>query len=118
MKSILIIMHSPPYHKDLATELLDSALVHAAFGMPVSLLFQGDGVWQLVQQQATQGINRKNLLAQLGALGLYDIEHIYVDERSLRERNLLASHLGLEAVMVDAAGIQKLHQNAQLIMRS
>lgn len=108
MKKILFIQHQAPYGSESPSETLDAALVCAAFGQPVSLLFQGDGVWQLLANQQGQALERKTLIAQLGALPLYDIEHIYADAASLRERGLQADTLGLPVQALEADGIRAL----------
>ena len=77
-------------------------------GQPVSVLFQGDGVWQLMSHQQGQALERKTLLAQLGALPLYDIEHLYADAASLRERGLQADALGLAVQALEADDIRAL----------
>lgn len=117
MKKILFIQHHAPYASESPAETLDAALVCAAFGQPVSLLFQGDGVWQLIHQQQGQALERKTLLAQLGALPLYDIDHLYVDEASLRERGLQADTLGLPVQPLDADGIRQLIANHDHVLR-
>lgn len=117
MKKILFIQHKAPYGNESPAETLDAALVCAAFGQPVSLLFQGDGVWQLMSHQQGQALERKTLLAQLGALPLYDIEHLYVDAASLRERGLQADALGLAAQALEADDIRTLIATHDHVLR-
>lgn len=108
MKKILFIQHKAPYGSESPSETLDAALVCAAFGQPVSLLFQGDGVWQLLNHQQGHALERKTLLAQLGALPLYDIEQLYVDAASLQERGLTLDALGLSVQALAADDIRAL----------
>lgn len=117
MKPVLFIQHRPPYSGEGPGELLDALLVSAAFGQPVSVLFQDDGVWQLLPEQDGHALERKNLLSQLKALGLYEVDKLYVDTASLQERQLEASALGLEVTPLDAAGVRQLLASHELALR-
>ncbi len=83
MSKPLFIQHRAPYQGYSALETLDALLVAAAFGQNPSVLFQGDGVWQLLPSQEAQLMARASVVAQLEALPLYDVDDIYVDEESL-----------------------------------
>ncbi|MDO8269011.1 MAG: sulfurtransferase complex subunit TusC [Moraxellaceae bacterium] len=117
MKKILFIQHKAPYGSESPSETLDAALVCAAFGQTVSLLFQGDGVWQLLPEQQGQALERKTLIAQLGALPLYDIEHIYADADSLRERGLEHEQLGLPVTVLEADALRELVATQHSVLR-
>ena len=78
-KSLLIVVRHSPYGSSLARASLDVALATAAFEQPVSLLFMGDGVLQLMAEQDSQAIGVKNIGRLLASLPLYDIESVYVD---------------------------------------
>ncbi len=118
IKSILFVQHRAPYGSEQPGELLDALLVAAAFGQKVSVLFQDDGVWQLLAQQEGQALQRKTLLSQLKALGLYEVEHLYVDAQSLAERGITAAQLGLELAAVDEAGLRALFTHHDVIIRA
>lgn len=90
---LLYIAARPPYADDRAQELLDALLVAASFGAEVSVLFQDEGVWQLLPGQDGQALERRTLGAQLEALPLFDVERCYVDALSLQERGLAADEL-------------------------
>jgi tRNA 2-thiouridine synthesizing protein C len=118
-KRLLFIQHRPPYSDDSAAEMLDALLVAAAFGQQVSVLFQDDGVWQLLANQDGKALGRKTLLSQLQALGLYDVERLYVDHASLQARGLQAAQLGLAGVVsVDAPAVAALHADHDLVLRA
>lgn len=118
MKNFLFVQHRAPYSSEQPGELLDALLVSAAFGQKVSVLFQDEGVWQLLAQQDGTALQRKTLLAQLKALGLYEVEQLYVDAHSLRERGIHAQDLGLDVTAVDEAGLRKLFASHHLIVRA
>lgn len=100
MTKPLFIQHCAPYQGYGALETLDALLVVAAFGQNPSVLFQGDGVWQLLKAQESQMMGRNSLVAQLEVLPLYDVEDIYVDEDSLISRGLNIHQLALPAKLL------------------
>lgn len=117
MKKILFIQHKAPYGSESPSETLDAALVCAAFGQAVSLLFQGDGVWQLLPEQQGQALDRKTLIAQLGALPLYDIEQVYADAASLHDRGLSAEQLGLPVTLLESEALRELLAAQEAVLR-
>ena len=86
---LAIINSRAPYHHNAGKESLDIALIFASFEQSVSLFFQGDGVYQLLSEQAPNKISAKDYLKTFSAFEFYDIEHIYACEISLTERGLL-----------------------------
>lgn len=100
MSKPLFIQHRAPYQGYGALETLDALLVVAAFGQNPSVLFQGDGVWQLLKAQEPQMMGRNSLVAQLEALPLYEVEDIYVDEDSLTARGLTITQLALPVSVI------------------
>ena len=77
-----------PYGTIYALEGLEVALVGAAFDQDVSMAFIGDGVFQLKNGQDTSDSDMKNFSPAYGALGDFDITHLYVEKESLDERGL------------------------------
>jgi tRNA 2-thiouridine synthesizing protein C len=96
-KQFLIVCRHPPYGVSFAREALDVAMAAAAFDQRVAMLFLGDGVMQLLNQQNSEAIAQKSLEKQLSALPLYDVNDIYVDADTLCERGFDVSHLSLPA---------------------
>lgn len=117
MKHVLFIQHRAPYGSESPQEQIDALLVAATFGLRVALLFQDDGVWQLLSQQDGKQLERRTLGAQLQALELYDIHDLYVDAASLDERGLDAAELALPAKVLDEAGLQQLVAGHDLVLR-
>jgi tRNA 2-thiouridine synthesizing protein C len=99
-KKIAVVCRRPPYGSSYPREALDMALAAAAFDQEVSLLFVGDGVWQLVRGQLPTG--QKSLEKQLGALPLYDVDKLYVDAEALAARQLHPAELVLPATPLAA----------------
>ncbi|MDO6487434.1 sulfurtransferase complex subunit TusC [Colwellia sp. 6_MG-2023] len=99
LKTLAILNSKAPYSDSAGKDSVDIALVFGSFEQPVSLFFQGDGVWQLVQGQDGSAIAVKDYLKTFSAFEFYDIEDIYVCQNSLEQRNLPAS-FHIEAVQV------------------
>lgn len=108
MKSLLLIASYAPWSGLAARETLDIALAGGAFDLPVSMLWQGEGVYQLLAGQQPDLLQQKNLQAQLSGLPLFGIEQLYVCKQSLQQRNLLSEQLALEVQLVDKDQIRQL----------
>ena len=87
-KLTAIVNSKAPYSNTAGKDSLDIALIFGSFEQPISLFFQGDGVWQLLQGQDGSNISVKDYLKTFAAFEFYDIENIYVCQDSLTERNL------------------------------
>jgi len=87
-KRFMYMNTKAPYGTVYALESLEVVLIGAAFEQDVSLAFIGDGVYQLLKGQDTQGIGMKNFSPTYAALGDYDVNKIYVEKESLEERGL------------------------------
>lgn len=114
---LLYIAARPPYADDRAQELLDALLVAASFGAEVSVLFQDDGVWQLLPGQEGAALARRGLGPQLEALPLFDVERLYADAISLSERGLGADDLLLPVRALEAIDLAALLANHDQVIR-
>ena len=61
MKSILIRMSKSPYSGLTSGEQLETAMVAATFEQEVSILFLGDGIFNLLPSKETKGVTGYNL---------------------------------------------------------
>ena len=93
MKSVLYIVRRPP--GPLADETTDLMLVSGVFEQPASVLFLGDGAWQLIGL-----VGRRS---PIKALPAHDVESLHVAADALAARGLTAADLGLPARLVDDA---------------
>ena len=105
-KRFLYLMRRPPHGSVFAQEGLETVLIGAAFEQPVSLLFLDDGVFVLKRDQAPGAIGLKDFARGFRALPDYDVEHFYVEDRSLAERGLTPADLimDVETVSPEEAG--------------
>lgn len=106
--SMLVILRHAPHDSSWLREGLDVALVAAAFGRRVTLLFLGDGVEALRPGQTAGALGQKGTHATLDMLAMYDIEDIRVDLDSLERRGLTLDSLGWDAAPVDSRSLPAL----------
>ena len=92
-KKFVYINRKAPYGTVYALESLEVVLIGAAFEQEVQLVFVDDGVYQLTKGQSTEGIGMKNFSKTYSALGDYDVNQVYVDEQSLKDRGLTMDDL-------------------------
>ncbi|QIB67386.1 sulfurtransferase complex subunit TusC [Kineobactrum salinum] len=107
-QSILVISRHAHQGSSLARAALDTALSCAAFEQPVALLFQGEGVLQLLPEQDCSALRVRNLRKVIDSLPLYDIDCIYVDAEAATEFALSADQLPACARLLDGPALQRL----------
>ena len=115
-KSFLLINRQAPYGSSAARDALDVALTASVFEQDISLLFLADGVFQLLQDQQPQGIQQKNISANLSALPMYDIDQIFVSASALKARGLKKEQLSLPAELLDDQQIAALISRHDQVM--
>lgn len=103
-RRILFVISQPPLRGALARELLDAVLVAGVFEQQVTLLFVGDGVYQLLDNGLADG----NIARNFRALPSYDIDAVCVDRAALAARGLKTEDLVLPVRVVGRAAIRRL----------
>lgn len=98
-KSIALLNSKAPYVNNAGKDALDVALVFGSFEQEISLFFQADGVYQLVEGQNSELISVKDYLKTFAAFEFYDIENVYACQNSLLERGL-THHFHIDEVQV------------------
>ncbi|WP_372613521.1 DsrE family protein, partial [Halomonas sp.] len=78
-RDLLVILRRGPHGSSRLREGLDTALVAAAFGRTVTLLFMGEGVTALVAGQKAGPLGQKGTAATLEMLEMYDIDRLLVE---------------------------------------
>jgi tRNA 2-thiouridine synthesizing protein C len=116
MDRIVLLDRCGPYGTSAPREALDTALAAAAFELPLTVVFDGDGVWQLVRGQRPGALGEKNLGANLEALPLFDVEDLRVTARSLAERGLAPGDLLLPVTVLDDAALADLLATADQVL--
>lgn len=113
---VLVILRHPPHGSSWLREGLDAALVAAAFGQAVSLLFQGDGVLALLQGQGSGPLGQKGTSATLDMLAMYDIESLFLDAASLTRLGISIDSLQLPASPLEPPSIAALIGGHRLVL--
>ena len=109
---ILFVVAHAPQRGALAFELLDALLVGAVFDQRVSVLFVGDGVYQLLET----GHAERDVARGYRALPTYDVNDVYVDKTSLRERDLAADALVLPVQTLTRRAVRKLIASQDIVV--
>ncbi|MCL6414874.1 sulfurtransferase complex subunit TusC [Aestuariirhabdus sp. Z084] len=115
-KSLCLITSTPPYGTLNAKEALDTALIGAAFELEVSLVFDGDGIYQLLDQQAPDALGQKTFSATLKALELYGVEQLLVCDETLSSRGIKPSQLCVEADIVSRHELSQHLERADILL--
>lgn len=79
-----------------------------AFEQDFDLLFLGEGILQLVKDQASDAIGLKNIGRGLSSLPLVDVESVYVEADALARHGLAAQQLVLPVIPLAPAEIHAL----------
>lgn len=98
----LVIIRHAPHSANQLREGLDVALVAAAFGHQVSLLFIGQGVLALLKDQTVGAPGQKATLPTIAMLEMYDIDQLLVPEETLSAFNLHVDQLVEGVTLVTA----------------
>ncbi|OGT31684.1 MAG: sulfurtransferase TusC [Gammaproteobacteria bacterium RBG_16_51_14] len=115
-KRIMIVNHRPPHGTLHAWESLDLTLTAAAFEQEVSVVFMGDGVFQLLADQDTSQINIKNFAPAYRTFRDYDIRHVYVEKEALARRGLSSDDLLIDVNLVDTGALCRLMTEQDIIL--
>ena len=107
-RSILVVSRHAHPGSSLPRSALDTALAAAAFDQPVTLLFQGEGVLQLLPAQDSRAAGVRKLRKVIESLPLYDIETVYVDAIAAAAFGIARDSLPASARWLDTAGVREL----------
>lgn len=99
-----------------AREQLDIGLMAAAFGQTVTLVFLGDGVYQLLAEQQPDAIGAWDHSKIYAGLDLYDIDELVVESESLAARSLAESDLSARVLVEPASVIKTRLKNNRVII--
>lgn len=94
---LLFVFSHSPYGSSLGREGLEAALAAGAFDQNMAILFMGEGVWQLKDQQNSLPSERKNHQKMASALPLFGIDTLFVQNSALATRKLSSDQLYLNA---------------------
>ena len=104
-KSFLFVLRRPPYEGAWPRESLDMILAAAAFDQTVRLLFLDEGVRRLQAGQRPESSGLEAVAPMFQVLPMYDVEEVWVEEESLRERGMSPASLILPARLLPRARV-------------
>ena len=113
---LLVILRHGPHGSSWLREGLDAALVAAAFGRRVTLLFMGEGVTALMPAQQSGALGQKGTSPTLEMLEMYDIDTLLVEAEALARFGLRAEGLMLSARAVEAKELSVLAATHSLVL--
>ncbi len=116
VKKFMYVNRKAPHGTIYALESLEVVLIAAAFDQDVSLVFVDDGVYQLMKEQKTDGIEVKNFSPTYRALEMYDIEKLYVEKESLDARGLTTDDLLVPVEVMSAAEMADLMAQQDVVL--
>jgi sulfur relay protein TusC/DsrF len=115
MSVILFVVSNAPYENGLTDESHDLIMASTAYGHNASVLFEGEGVQQLVAEQTpTKG--QKNAAKRIQGFVFFDVEPLYVCQSSVNDNNINTDSLIENIHLVSADKKQQLIDNAQFII--
>ncbi|MFY8283697.1 sulfurtransferase complex subunit TusC [Pseudoalteromonas sp. SSMSWG5] len=93
MKNVLVISQHSPFDDQHIRDSLDTTLIFAAIEQNISWLLSSEAVLALKKNQQPEQLGIKNYFKTIKTLELYDVENIYVCEKSLIDFNLTKDKL-------------------------
>ena len=97
MNKVAFMFRTPPHGSASGREGLDAVLATSALSEDIGVFFSDDGVYQLLAAQEPSVILGRHYAPTFGLLDLYDVEQVYVCQRSLSERGIMVAELIIEA---------------------
>ncbi len=116
VKKFMFVNRKAPYGTIYALEGLEVVLISAAFDQDVSMVFMDDGVYQLVKGQHTKAIGMKNFSPTYRALEGYDIEKLYVEQKSMEARGLTEADLLVPVETLSSADMAGLMRSQDVVI--
>jgi len=116
IKKFMFVNRKAPYGTIYALESLEVVLISAAFEQDVSLAFLDDGVYQLMKNINTEGIEMKSFSKTYRALEGYDIEKLYVERESMEMRGLTEDDLVVDVQIVSTAEMTDLMDQQDVVL--
>ncbi|RJX65013.1 sulfurtransferase complex subunit TusC [Vibrio sinensis] len=116
MSQLTYLFTSAPHSSSSGREGVDALLAASAYSEDISVIFMGDGVYQLLLGQQADSILCKDYAPMLKLFELYDIEQVYVCQTSLTERGLTQADLIIDAERSSYEQIRDVLQQAGKIL--
>jgi tRNA 2-thiouridine synthesizing protein C len=116
MKKYLIILKQAPYINSLSLEALELSMALAAFDQPLTLLFMGSAVLQLLNQQQPEYILHKDFTKAFAGLDLFEINQVYLELDAVELFGLDSNRLSIYPAPLAAKQIAELISQHDIIL--
>ncbi len=116
VKKFMFLNRKAPYGTIYALEGLEVVLISAAFEQDVCMAFVDDGVYQLMKNVDTSGIEMKNFSKTYRALEGYDIEKLYVERESMEARGLTEDDFIVDVTVMSSAELAALMNEQHVVI--
>lgn len=111
---LVFVFRTPPYSTPTAQEGMDALLAAAIFDQRITMIFMGDGVFQLSRNQSP--VSGRNQMKMLQSLAMYDIDQIFVQSTALHERGMDSEDLNINCTTVSDQAIHQMISGASHIL--
>lgn len=116
VKKFMYVNRRAPHGTIYAQESLEVVLIGAAFDQDVSVVFLDDGVYQIRKDQDTSAIETKNFSKTFRALGMYDVEKLYVEKESIETRGMTEDDLSVPVEVITSEEIGRLMEEQDVVL--
>ena len=115
-KRILFLLNRTPYGSTYALEAIESILVAGVFDQEVSVLFRGDGLYQLLSDQDGGAVGGRTVGKMLGALPEYGVTELFACRPIRRSASVLRdANLCLPVTWLDHAEQRRLINRQDIV---
>lgn len=116
MRNITVIQRHSPFNQAKGREALDMILALAAVEHQVSVLFSGNGIFQLLPSTEHLAMPLKHYQHSFRLFDLYDVEKVYACQQSMQLRGITSAQFTVAVTVLTAAEIRQLLASQQHII--
>ncbi|MDE0273554.1 MAG: sulfurtransferase complex subunit TusC [Gammaproteobacteria bacterium] len=114
-KRILFLLNRAPYGSSYALEAIEAILVAGVFDQEVSVLFKGDGLYQLLDEQDGGAVGGRTVGKMLGAVPEYGVTDLFACRHSAERLGLGDANLCLPVTWLDYAEQRRLINHQDIV---
>ena len=114
-KRILFLLNRAPYGSSYALEAIEAILVAGVFDQEVSVLFKGDGLYQLLDEQDGGAVGGRTVGKMLGAVPEYGVTDLFACRPSAERLGLGDANLCLPVTWLDYAEQRRLINRQDIV---
>jgi tRNA 2-thiouridine synthesizing protein C len=101
LRKLAFIFNSFPHTTAAGREGLDALLAASAYSEDITVFFVGNGVTQLLKAQQPNETLSRDYISAFKLMDLYDIEQVYVCQRSLNQFGLSTDNLLIDVTALE-----------------